>query len=195
MRTTLLTASVVAVSVTVGLLAATGLPMEEINSLQNSLQSDQTENNQSEQSRTLELGSAHEHALFWIVENGTEKDLTSQKFQLNSRYVHLENNKSQIVHKHAEGVTWRDYLNTINTTVNNTGENEVCFSVFGNRSCGEGGAYLNGKRLESFDQEIRQGDNFLIILGTEEWRQRAARYMQEQLPPNYKPEQSRGKRV
>lgn len=191
MKTTLLTVSVVAVSATIGLLAATGIPMEEINSLQTG----QVENNQSDQSNTLELGSTHEHALFWIVENSSEKDLTSNRFQFNSRYVHLENNKSRIVHKHAEGVTWKNFLDTINTTVNNTGDERVCLTVYGNESCSKGAAYLNGEKAESFDQEIEQGDNFLIILGTEKWKEEAAEYMLKELPQDYKLERSRGNRV
>jgi hypothetical protein len=138
----------------------------------------------------------HEHALFHVVINGSEKNFTDQKFQLNARNVHLENNKSDIVHKHRTGVEWSGFLNTINTTYwrsNSTGN--LCLSIYEETNCGEGNVYLNGEKVEDLDQEIFQGDNLLIILKTENQSQIAEEYMKQQLPPEYKPQSVRGNRV
>jgi len=185
-----LTFSVFLASVFTGLLLSASLHMgtEGLPSIDPILHGD------TKSSDGFRAGSADEHAFFWIVENGSERNLDTERFRSGSDYVYL-GNRSSIVNKKAEGVTWQDFLETINTTVNTTGEESICLTVFGNRSCGEGAVYLDGERVESFDREIEQGDNFLIILRTQNWREKAQGYMVRQLPRNYKPERSRGRRV
>lgn len=139
------------------------------------------------------LGSAHDHALFHVVINGSEKDFTDRKFQFNSRHVHLENNKSEIVHKHATGITWSMFFQTINLSTS-TENDELCLEIYGNRSCGNGSVVLNGEFNASLDQEISQGDNLLIILDTKEWRDGSEEYMDKQLPEDYRP-QPRGRSI
>lgn len=139
------------------------------------------------------LNSAHEHALFHVVVNGTEKDFTDQKFQLNSRYVHLENNRSDIVHKHAKGITWEMFFQTINLSTP-TENGELCLDIYNSTNCGNGTVVLNGKVNASLNQEISQDDNLLIILDTKEWRSVSEEYMKTQLPEDYRP-QPRGRSV
>ncbi len=141
-----------------------------------------------------QLGSAHDHALFHVVVNGSEKDFTDRMFQFNSRYVHLENNKSDIVHKHATGITWGMFFQTINLSTS-TEDNELCLEIQGNRSCGNGSVVLNGELNASLDQEISQGDNLLIILDTKEWRDSSESYMDKQLPEDYRPQNRRGRSI
>jgi len=140
-----------------------------------------------------QLGSAHDHASFHVVVNGSEKDFTDRKFQFNSRHVHLENNRSDIVHKHATGVTWEMFFQNINLSTS-TQENELCLEIYGNRSCGNGTVVLNSESNPSLDQEISQGDNMLIILDTKEWRNISEEYMKKQLPEDYRP-WSRGRSI
>lgn len=145
------------------------------------------------ENRTIgRLGSTHDHALFHVVVNGSEKDFTAGKFQFNSRYVHLENNKSDILHKHATGVTWKIFLDTLNISTS-TGGNQTCIEIYGNRSCGTGSVVLNGEFNASLDQEISQGDNLLIILDTEDWRNVSKRYMEKRLPEDYRPQSRDGR--
>lgn len=139
-------------------------------------------------------GSAHEHALFHVVVNSSEKDFTSEKFQLNSRYVHLEGNKSDIVHKHAKGITWKMFLQTVNISTS-TNNSQQCIKIYGNKTCGNGSLVLNGDFNASLDQEISQGDNLLIIIDTEEWRSISKKYMQRQLPEAFRPEKRRGRSI
>lgn len=138
----------------------------------------------------------HEHALFHVVINGSEKDFTDPRFQLNSRTVHLENNNSDIVHKHVTGVTWSGFLRTINTSYwesNSTGN--FCLQIYERIDCGDGGLYLNGDKVENLDEEIFQGDSLLIILNTSNRTEVIDKYSKQQLPPEYKPSSVRGNRV
>lgn len=140
---------------------------------------------------SLEYGSAHGHALFYVVVNGTELDFSGEKYQLNSRYVHLEGDRSGIVHKHAQGVTWDRFLETINVSINSTAE-KVCLSRPGEQYCGEGHvAVEDGKNLS---MEIQQGDNLVVVIGGEV-DQTVEEYLQERLPPTFREEGSRGFRV
>lgn len=141
----------------------------------------------------FEYGTAHEHAMFYIVVNGSEKDLTSERFQLQEDYVHLEGNRSNIVHKHAEGVEWKDFLETINTSID-SGE-EFCIELYAENHCGDGKAVLNGVEDPDLSREITQGDSFLVIVETENMSDKVDEYMKRQLPRVYKPSGSRGKRV
>lgn len=175
METYEIASAVILVSIGIGLVASTGI-------------SQPTETEASQET--------HEHALFHVVINGSERDFTDEKFQLNARDVHLENNKSDIVHKHRTGVQWSRFLETINTThwrSNSTGN--LCVSIYSETNCGQGAIYLNGQKVNDLDQEIFQGDNLLVVLETENQSQVAERYMKQQLPPEYKPRSVRGNRV
>ncbi len=136
----------------------------------------------------------HKHALFHVVVNGSELSFTNKKFQLNSEYAHLENNESSIVHTHAKGVTWKNFLNTINTSIRKSNASEICLDIYEKTWCGTGKAVLNGEET-NLSAEIGQGDNFLVILNTENSAQITEEYMREQLPRQYKPEEKTGRRI
>jgi hypothetical protein len=140
------------------------------------------------------LGSDHDHAKFHVLVNGSEKEFTDREFQFNSRYVHLENNKSDIVHKHATGITWNMFFQTINLSTT-TDSDKFCLKIYSDSRCGNGSVILNGEIDASLDQEISQGDNLLIILDTEDWRDISEEYMSKQLPDDYRPKNQRGRSV
>lgn len=152
-------------------------------------------NHREQRSSNFTFGTAHEHALFHIVVNGTERDFTADRFQLQSDYVHLENNKSDIVHKHAEGVKWKDFFQTINTTVERKQKGELCVSIYGEKKCGTGKVVLNGESGANLTAEIHQNDNFLIVLNTDNLSQLVEDYMNQGLSELYKPSERRGKRI
>lgn len=130
----------------------------------------------------LTLGSAHEHAQFFVNINGTEKSFTGKEFQLQSYYAHLENKKPHIVHKHSENVTWSFFLNSID--VNITGKNsQNCISFPGTASCGNLSVVLNGQEIQNLNREIHQGANLALIMPPSE--NLTERYMQENLPREY----------
>jgi hypothetical protein len=139
------------------------------------------------------IGSAHEHALFYVVINNTELSFLENRYQLATGYVHLENNNSHIVHKHAKGVTWNAFLQTVDTDINTT-ENGYCGSIKNQSYCGEGAVSLNGQLNGSLDKEISQGDKLVIVL-QENWKKVLEEYNSKQLPRAYKPEGRRGRRL
>ncbi len=128
-------------------------------------------------------GSAHEHALFYVVVNGTELDFSGEKFQLNSRYVHLENGRSHIVHKHAEGVTWKMFLETINTSIRETNESRYCINIYNQSHCGSGEIYVGGGDLNS---TIDQDEKLILVLG-ENASEVISEYRGRKLPRDYRP--------
>ncbi|MFB6213149.1 MAG: hypothetical protein ABEJ07_01105 [Candidatus Nanohaloarchaea archaeon] len=138
---------------------------------------------------SFEYGSAHEHALFYVVVNGTPLDFTADRYELNSRYVHLEADQSRIVHKHAKGVTWSYFLDTINASVSR-GE-ELCFTRFDERYCGNGTVAFKGP--EDLGSEIQQGDKLVIVIGGDV-NSTVSEYLEKELPESFRP-QTPGRRV
>lgn len=124
----------------------------------------------------------HQHAMFFINANGTELDLRAERFQLQNRAVHLENNRSHIVHKHEEGVTWGQFMDTVNIQVNRTGDKE-CLEMPRNRFCGNMTLMLNGEDYRP-QKEIEQGDNFAIVIGNNTL-ETAEAYMELELPREF----------
>jgi hypothetical protein len=150
--------------------------------------------NRSEEPEVQEFvpGTAHEHALFYVAVDGERLEFLEKRSQLAARHVHLENGRSEIVHKHAEGVRWEDFFQTIDLEVNRTG-GEVCLDVKNVSRCGEGEVWLNGKNA-SLDSEIQQGDRFYIVLG-DRWKEELALLRDERLPPAYTSRADRGRPV
>lgn len=153
-----------------------------------------TEQDNENTSEVGQPGSAHGHAYFHVMVNGSERNFTQERFQLNSRYVHLENNRSDIVHKHATGVTWKMFFQTINLSTSRE-NGELCLNIYEETRCGKGSVILNGEFNASLNQEISQDDNLLIILDTEEWRNVADEYMNKELPEEYRPRSWRGRSI
>lgn len=176
--------SIILVSAGIGLFAATLEPFES---------ADKNHNTESHDTGSERV---HAHAMIHVIVNGSELDFTADRFQLNARDVHLENNKSHIVHKHRSGVTWQRFFNTINTTYwrsNATGN--LCLDIYNSERCGDGAVYLNGEKVENLTQEITQNDHVVIVLDTDNREQVLEEYFKKQLPQAYKPQESRGKRV
>jgi hypothetical protein len=164
---------------------------EAENGLQN-LQQTESKSHSHGSAQGFRLGTAHEHALFYVVSNDTEFSFLEPRYQLAESYVHLEANRSHIVHKHAKGVTWNDFLDTLNASVNRT-EEGVCADIKNTSYCGEGAVSLNGQNI-SLDKEIMQGDKLVIVL-QENPEQILENYDSKQLPRPYKPEETRGRRL
>jgi hypothetical protein len=132
--------------------------------------------------KKLEKDEVHGHALFFIEVNGTEIDLTEERFQIQDREVHLENNRSHIVHKHASGITWGQFLETVNISVNQRGDH-TCLKMPENRYCGNSTVLLNGEDFRP-GKEIQQGDKLAVIIGNRT-QQKAEAYMDLSLPEAY----------
>ncbi|MFQ5763201.1 MAG: protein-disulfide isomerase, partial [Candidatus Bathyarchaeia archaeon] len=59
------------------------------------------------------VGSTHEHASFKVYVNGELIDFSQGKYQLKSRYVHVEGNVGDILHVHATGVKLGFFFETL----------------------------------------------------------------------------------
>lgn len=137
----------------------------------------------------------HQHAKFAVVTNGSNADMTSQKFQLNAEDVHLEGNRSHIVHKHAEGVTWARFLQTIPVEVGNSTASRLCVEVSRQETCGDGAVVLNGETSPNLSTGISQGDTLLVIVSTDGWGQISKDFRESELPEAYRPFWLNGREV
>ncbi|MFB6292151.1 MAG: hypothetical protein ABEI58_02030 [Candidatus Nanohaloarchaea archaeon] len=127
----------------------------------------------------------HEHALFYTVVNGTELNFTAPAYQYNSPYVHLENGRSHIVHKHVENATWNQFLATINVSVVYN-SSRYCLKTINVTRCGNGTVILNDQKNPDLDQVIQQGDKLLIVI-QDNVSEVIDEYALKQLPPEYTP--------
>lgn len=133
--------------------------------------------------RGLQQEQTHEHAMFFMEVNKTPLNLRADRFQLQARDVHLEGNRSRIVHKHAEGVTWGRFLETVNISVNRTG-NQTCIQMPTQEFCGNTTVLLNGEQFES-EKVIQQGDKLAVVQGSNP-KERAQAYMELGIPTQYR---------
>lgn len=114
------------------------------------------------------FGSAHEHASLSIMIHGKLFDLTQEKYQLTSPYIHLENNNGYVVHRHSQGVSLGYLFETLDI-----GLSENCL-VFSDRMkyCTNDKYSLkfliNQRHVEDIkDYLIFEGDIILISYGNE----------------------------
>ncbi|MFB6182733.1 MAG: hypothetical protein ABEI78_01580 [Candidatus Nanohaloarchaea archaeon] len=143
--------------------------------------------------KIFENQKTHKHALFYLIYNGSARKFDSKAFQLNSRKVHLENNKSHIVHAHKKGVTWNKFLKTIHINKNSTSR-DLCIETIRFQSCNVT-ISLNGETISDLNVEINQGDNLVIVINSENKKQIKERYSDYLLPNPYIPTKNSGKSI
>jgi hypothetical protein len=113
------------------------------------------------------LGGEHEHAAFLVSLNGTIIDFSKPKYQVQSRYIHVENGDGSTLHRHASNVPISEFLNSVNMRISDDG----CFQDDNRTSYCSGNSqslrfYINGSETESInDYVINDGDRFLIYYG------------------------------
>lgn len=140
-------------------------------------------------------GDVHKHAKFAVVTNGSDVEMTSKKFQLNSEDVHLEANRSHIVHKHADGVTWNRFIETLPVEIRDSNASKLCVKVVEDESCGSGSIILNEDTSPDLDSEISQGDKLLVVVSTDRWEEISEDFMDSELPDAYRPFWLNGREV
>lgn len=131
----------------------------------------------------LEQEETHEHAMLFMEVNKTPLNLRAERFQLQARDVHLEANRSRIVHKHAEKVTWARFLETVNVSINDT-EDQTCIRMPENEYCGNTTVILNGGEFQK-EKLIQQGDKLAVVQGINP-KERAEAYMELGMPKEYR---------
>ena len=112
------------------------------------------------------LGSAHVHAAFAVKLNGTKLDFSDNKYQVKSRYMHVENQDGDTLHRHATGVPVAEFFKSIKMNVT-----DACFTNDnGTKYCSNGKEniefYVNGNKTKSIaDYVFNDDDRILIVYG------------------------------
>ena len=112
------------------------------------------------------LGSAHVHAAFAVKLNGTKLDFSDNKYQVKSRFMHVENGDGDTLHRHATGVPIAEFFRSIKMNVTDS-----CFTNDnGTKFCSNGKEnlefFVNGNRTKSIaDYVFNDDDRILIVYG------------------------------
>jgi hypothetical protein len=112
------------------------------------------------------LGSAHVHAAFAVKINGTKLDFSDNKYQVKSRFMHVENGDGDTLHRHATGVPIAEFFKSIKMNVTDS-----CFTNDnGTKFCSNGKEnlefYVNGNKTKSIaDYVFNDDDRILIVYG------------------------------
>ncbi len=133
---------------------------------------------------TFVFGSAHEHASLLVKIHDDPFDFTQEQFQLQSPFIHLENNNGIVIHRHSQDITMGYFFETLNLGLSND-----CF-VFqdGKEFCSNEDYklkfYINEKMVDDLrDYLIFDGDFILISYGAE---------TQEEIKKQFKEQKERG---
>ncbi len=117
---------------------------------------------------TFVFGSAHEHASLLVKIHDDPFDFTQEQFQLQSPFIHLENDNGYVIHRHSEGITLENLFQTLNL-----GLTPDCFTFDdGRKFCTNDDYslkfYINEKKVDDLrDYQIFDGDYILISYGAE----------------------------
>jgi hypothetical protein len=109
------------------------------------------------------MGSAHHHADFAVVINNKPVDFTNDYYlsylgHVRSRYVHLHN-PDNVIHIHAQGVTWEYVFRTLNVTMN-----DKCIQAKDTSYC-QAGFVINGRQVNTLGTPVNDGDRALFHFG------------------------------
>ena len=112
------------------------------------------------------LGSAHVHAAFAVKLNGTKLDFSDNKYQVKSRFMHVENGDGNTLHRHATGVPVAEFFKSIKMNVTDS-----CFTNDnGTKYCSNGKEnlefFVNGIKTKSIaDYVFNDDDRILVVYG------------------------------
>ncbi len=116
------------------------------------------------------LGSAHTHAAFLVKIDGSMIDFSQPKYQVQSPYIHVENNDGFTLHRHALTVPFGGFLRSVNMDImnscfyNDSGQ-KFCDNVDGKRLQ----FFVNGVRINSImDYTTTDSDRILVLYGNED---------------------------
>jgi hypothetical protein len=109
------------------------------------------------------LGSAHVHAAFAVKLNGTKLDFSDNKYQVKSRFMHVENGDGNTLHRHATGVPVAEFFKSIKMNVTDS-----CFTNDnGTKYCSNGKEnlefYVNGNKTKSIADYVFNDDDRILI--------------------------------
>ena len=116
------------------------------------------------------LGSAHTHSAFLIKLNGKPIDFSQDKYQVKSKYIHVENGDGFTLHRHAENVTFNAFIHSVNMDIE-----DKCFNTDDGRQYCESPKnklryFINGNETRSdvlSNYIPNDNDRILILYGNE----------------------------
>ena len=115
------------------------------------------------------LGSDHAHAVLLVFVNGDQIDFSHPRFQLQSKYIHFENNNPYLIHKHATDVPLDMLFSSFGLEITSecivlrgqTDPNQNCIDSKNSMTI-----LINGKSFSNINlYEIRHNDRILISFG------------------------------
>ena len=114
------------------------------------------------------VGSAHEHAAFQVKLDGVPIDFSQSQYQVKSRLIHVENNDGTTLHRHATGVPFIEFLDSVDMDIRNG-----CFIGDDRREyCDTADKklryFVNGTETGSISEYVpNENDRILVIYGDE----------------------------
>ena len=114
------------------------------------------------------FGTAHEHASISVKIFNDSIDLTPERFQLQSPFIHLEASNGYVIHRHSTGIKLGYFFDTLNL-----GLSQDCFTFDRNEFCSNEDytlkLYINEKKVDDLrNYLIWEGDLILISYGDED---------------------------
>jgi len=115
------------------------------------------------------LVAEHEHAVFAVILDGQKIDFSQTKYQVEttrSPLIHMEGGDGTTLHRHVQGVTFGQFLDTVNM-----GIQDGCFvRDDGAEFCDDGSKqlkfFINSEQVDSItDYVLQEDDRFLVIYG------------------------------
>jgi hypothetical protein len=112
--------------------------------------------------------SAHEHAVFAVILDGQKIDFSQRQYQVQSQFIHVEGGDGTTLHRHAEGVSFSFFLNSVGMRIQ-----DDCFvRDDGVQFCSNGSNqlrfFINGDEVDSIsDYVLEEEDRFLVIYGNQ----------------------------
>ena len=127
-----------------------------------------------------QFGSEHAHAALVIFVNSDELDFSHPQFQIQSKYIHFENNNPYLIHKHATDVPLDMLFASFGLKITSEcielgyEENQYCTDKDNSITI-----LVNGKPYSNINlYEIRHNDRILISFGDSELVSEQQEYLQ-----------------
>ena len=115
------------------------------------------------------LGSTHQHAVFAVKLDGQAIDFSQDKYQVASRYIHVENGDGTTLHLHANGVPFNEFLKSVNMKMENgcfTRDDGAQFCENEEKNLR---SFVNSEEIESMSSYVlKDDDRMLVIYGNED---------------------------
>jgi hypothetical protein len=113
----------------------------------------------------------HVHADFMIIINDEWIRLTDEKYQSSTKQilhknVHLHDGKDDVVHRHADGITFAQFLQSVGFTLTDTCLTKDTGEQYCANETNELVLYVNGKSVDKTTYVTEENDKVLLYYGT-----------------------------